>query len=497
MSKKPVLQAVNISKQFPGVKALTNVSMDYYSGEVHAICGENGAGKSTLIKILSGVYQPTSGKIIFNGDEKHIKDPGTAIHMGISVIHQELSVAGDLTVAENIFLGVEPKRKGFLDRKKMNNDARAILEKMHVNVKETEVVKNLSAAQQQMVEIAKAISKQSRVVIMDEPTSSLSEGEIHSLFNIIEMLKEDNVAIVYITHRLKELFVIAERVTLLRDGCFVKTMMIKDTNESEIVSNMVGREIKDYYNKQEHTAKDEILSVKNLTRDGVFYDVSFKAYRGEILGIAGLVGAKRTEVLECLFAAEKYSLGEVILNGRKVRFKTPMDAINNKIGFVTEDRRISGLMLGAKISENIALASLINNCRKGGILDFKWEKKVSTEHMDKLKIKAPDIYTEVNTLSGGNQQKVVLAKWLVAHCELLLLDEPTRGIDVNAKSEFYGLMNAFVQQGGSIIMVSSEMPEVIGVCDRIVVMCEGRVKGELEREELSEQSIIQLASIHS
>lgn len=497
---QPILQVKNISKVFPGVKALTDISIDFYPGEVHALLGENGAGKSTLIKIISGVYTPTEGKVIFENQEKHYKNPGEALDCGISVIHQELSIANELSVAENIYVGREPSsgKKGLiLNRKKMEQDAQKALEFMGVDIKSTDIAGELSAAQQQMIEIAKVITRNSKLVIMDEPTSSLSESEIEALFKQVELLKKNNVAIIYITHRLKELPVIADRVTILRDGQFVKSSLFKDITETEIVANMVGREISDYYNQQEHTRKKEMLRVENLTVEGVFRDVSFTAYQGEILGVAGLVGSKRTELMETIFADRKKTSGAVYVKGEEVHFRSPKDAIAHKIGFVTEDRRRTGLMLETSIKNNVVLPSLKMTKRKGGFLNPKWEKKVCDEYFGKLKIKAPNMNTLIKNLSGGNQQKVILAKWLVAQSEILILDEPTRGIDVNAKAEFYGLMNAFVEEGGCIVMVSSELPEILGVSDRVMVMREGVKCGELAKEEATEYRIMQLASIQS
>ncbi len=495
---EPILQVKKISKVFPGVNALTDVSADFYPGEVHTLVGENGAGKSTLIKIISGVYIPTGGQIFLNGKEMNFQNPRQALDEGISVIHQELSIANDLTIAENIFLGAEPRKKnGLLDRKKMNKEAQDVLDFMALDLKSAALARDLNAAQQQMVEIAKVITKKSKVVVMDEPTSSLSEHEINALFKQIRILKENKVAIIYITHRLKELKEICERVTILRDGCHIKTMLVKDTSEEEIVTSMVGREIGNYYNKKGHTKGKEMLRVEGLTRKKEFYDISFSACAGEILGVSGLVGAGRTEVMEAIFGAARLDSGKIYVEGREVLFASPREAIAHNIGLVTEDRRRTGLMLNAMIKENIALPSLIRHKRKLGFLDKKWEEAVCKEYMDKLRIKAPGMDTILNTLSGGNQQKVILAKWMIAESKILILDEPTRGIDVNAKSEFYTLMNAFVEKGGCIIMVSSELPEIIGVSDRVIVMREGRISGELSREEATEQRIIQLASIHS
>ncbi|WP_313530667.1 sugar ABC transporter ATP-binding protein [Anaerotignum sp.] len=496
----PCLQVKNISKRFQGVKALTDVSIDFYAGEMHCLLGENGAGKSTLIKIISGVYSASEGEIVYNGQTVNFQNPRQALDAGISVIHQELSIANDLTVAENIFLGAEQRQdfKMLLDRKRMNKEAQDILDFMRVDINATQIARELTAAQQQMVEIAKVMTKKSKVVIMDEPTSSLSELEINALFEQIRILKEQNVAIIYITHRLKEMFVMGEKVTVLRDGCKVDTFKIADVTEKELVANMVGREIKDYYNRQEHTAKEELLRVEGLTgKNGEFKDISFAAHAGEILGFAGLVGAGRTEVMEAIFGARSYSKGKIFVSGKEVTFKSPIEAINAHIGFVTEDRRRTGLMLNAMIKNNIVLPSLNNHCKKFGFLDFLWEKEASEDYVDKLKVRTPGITTEIANLSGGNQQKVILAKWLLANSKILILDEPTRGIDVNAKSEFYALMNAFVANGGCIIMVSSELPEILGNSDRIIVMREGEIAGELHYKDATEQNVIELASLHS
>jgi len=494
---EPILQVKNISKVFPGVKALTDVSADFYPGEVHTLVGENGAGKSTLIKIISGVYTPTEGRVILEGKEMKFTSPGQAIDAGIAVIHQELSIAKDLTVAENIYLGREPKKGRLLDRKKMNQDAQEILDFMKVNMKATQMAGHLNAAQQQMIEIAKVISKNAKVVVMDEPTSSLSESEIDALFEQVKILKKKNVAIIYITHRLKELTQICERVTVLRDGCKVDTMMVKDVTEQQIVNSMVGREMGDYYNKHEHTRGKEMLRVEGLTRKGVFENISFTAYAGEIVGFSGLVGAGRTEVMEAIFGATHIDSGKIFLEGKEVHFNSPIDAINANVGLVTEDRRRTGLLLQKKIKENISLPSLPKHKSGMGFVDTKWEVDVAEEYMKKLRIKAPNIDTILSTLSGGNQQKVILSKWLVADSKVLILDEPTRGIDVNARSEFYTLMNEFVEAGGCIIMISSEMPEVLGVSDRVIVMRGGKISGELSREEANEQSIMNLASFTS
>lgn len=490
------LQAVNISKSFPGVQALKEVSLDFYSGEVHALIGENGAGKSTLIKILSGVYTPTEGHVVLNGEKIEFRSPHDAIERGIAVIHQELSIANDLTVAENIFLGLEPKKGAFLDRALMNKLSQDILDFMQVKIKATALARDLTAAQQQMIEIARVINRKAKVVIMDEPTSSLSDHEIKALFNQINNLRNNNVTVIYISHRMVEIFEMCNRATVLRDGQKIVTKMIAETSESDLVANMVGRKIGDYYNRQEHTRGKEMLRVENLSRRGEFNDISFTAYAGEIMGVAGLVGAGRTEVMETIFGARKADTGKIFIEGKEVKFNSPLDAINNRIGLVTEDRRRTGLMLQASVKYNMVLPSLVKHRKRLNFVDHAWEDGTANTMVQKLRVKTPSIESIIGNLSGGNQQKVILAKWLVADSDIMILDEPTRGIDVNAKSEFYALMNDFVAKGGCIVMVSSEMPEIIGISDRVLVMREGRLSGELSEKDINEEQIIDLASVH-
>jgi ABC-type sugar transport system ATPase subunit len=495
---EPCLQVKGISKTFPGVNALTDVSIDFYAGEAHALVGENGAGKSTLIKIISGVYTPTKGGMIFEGSPLVVQNPRQALDKGIAVIHQELSIANDLTVAENIFLGEEPRRaRGFLlDRRSMNAEAQRVLDAMKVKIKAGTVAGRLTAAEQQMVEIAKVIRKNARVVIMDEPTSSLSDHEIQALFEQIAALKKKKVAVIYISHRMKELFTIGDRATVMRDGCKVNTFMLRDVSEKDLVTNMVGREMKEYYLHTRHTRGKEMLRVEGLASGTVFRDVSFTLHAGEVLGFYGLIGAGRTEVMETIFGTREKSAGRIFVEGEEVSFSSPRDAIARNIGFVTEDRRRTGLMLNAMVKDNSVLPSLGFHRKRFGFVDFKWEAAASREYVSRLKIKTRDIGTVVNTLSGGNQQKVILAKWLIANSKILILDEPTRGIDVNAKAEFYALMDEFVNRGGCIIAVSSELPEMLGISDRILVMREGLLSGELSREEADEQRVIELASLH-
>lgn len=494
---EPTLQAVSISKLFPGVQALKDVSLDFYPGEVHALLGENGAGKSTLIKILSGVYTPTEGKILLDGEPIEFHSPHDAIQKGIAVIHQELSIANDLTVAENIFLGLEPTKGKFLNRSHMNKTSQDILDFMQVSIRATSLARDLTAAQQQMVEIAKVINRKAKVVFMDEPTSSLSKHEIKALFEQINNLRKNNVTVIYISHRMAEIFEMCDRATVLRDGQKIVTRMVKEVTEGDLVASMVGRDIGDYYNRQVHVRGKEMIRVEGLSRHGEFQNVSFTAYAGEILGVSGLVGAGRTEVMETIFGARKADSGKVFVEGKEVKFNSPRDAINARIGLVTEDRRRTGLMLKTTIKRNMVLPSLNKHMKALGFLNKPWENQIAKEMVSKLRVKTPSTETIIGNLSGGNQQKVILAKWLVADSDILILDEPTRGIDVNAKSEFYTLMNDFVAKGGCIIMVSSEMPEVIGISDRVIVMREGLISGELSAEEANETSIIELASISS
>lgn len=497
MNSKPLIELIGVSKSFPGVNALSNVDLKLYPGQIHALLGENGAGKSTLIKVISGVYVRDKGIIKMNDKEVNFTNTRQSMAEGISVIHQELSVIPDLTVAENIYLGRECKigKTGLIDKKKMFSDAGKLLESIGIRINPKAMIRKLNNADKQMVEIARAVSQNSSLVIMDEPTSSLSDNEVEALFRVIEGLKKENVAVVYISHRLKEITRICDMVTILRDGHVVKTVGINEVDENQMVTLMVGREITQFYGKSEQSSFGEnVLEVKNYTSKGFFEDVSFSVRKGEILGFSGLIGAGRTEVMRAIFGADPIDSGECIYNGKKVRFTTPQQAIKAGIGLIPEDRRNQGLLLSKSIKENTTLASLYENSNKG-FIDLNWEKNVSKEYIEKLRTKTPSEETPAQNLSGGNQQKVVLAKWLVAESKLLIMDEPTRGIDVNAKSEIYSLMKEYVKQGGCIIMVSSELPEVLGVSDRIVVMRQGRIMGIIDAKDATEKAIMKLASI--
>lgn len=497
MHHTPLMEITGVSKSFPGVKALSNISLTIYPGRVHVLLGENGAGKSTLIKIISGIYTRDAGSIKLKGRDVNFQNTRESLAAGISVIHQELSVIPDLTVAENIFLGKEPKigKTGFIDRKKMVRETEKLLQAIGVKINPRAVIRKLNNADKQMVEIARAVSQNSSLVIMDEPTSSLSQYEVEALFKVIERLKKENVAIIYISHRLKEIARIGDTVTILRDGQLVRTVDLADIDEERMIALMVGREITQFYYKSEVPPRDEVvLEVNHYTRNGAFTDVSFSLRRGEILGVAGLIGAGRTEVMRAIFGADPVDSGECILYGKPVQFTQPRQAIKAGIGLIPEDRRNQGLLLAKSVKENTSLASLDVNSKRG-FLDFKWEQEVAAAYINALRTKTPSENTLTRSLSGGNQQKVVIAKWLVAQSKILIMDEPTRGIDVNAKVEIYLLMKEFVEKGGSIIMVSSELPEVLGVSDRIMVMREGRVAGFISGQGASEKDIMQLASI--
>ncbi len=493
--KEPVISLKGIVKEFPGVRALDDVSLDIYPGEVHVLIGENGAGKSTLFNVMAGIHQPDKGDIVYKGKKVHFLTPHQAIRSGIAMIHQELSAVKDLTVAENLFLGKEPIRNGvFLDYRAMNNEAERALSSIGINVKPTEKIRNLKTAQVQMVEIAKAVFQKASVIIMDEPTSSLSEFEVKVLFDIIEKLKAENVAIIYVSHRLKEIYQIGDAITVLRDGIKITSLPIEQTDENMLISLMVGRDFSNFIRSESHASNDIILEVGNLTRTGVFSDISFTLRRGEVFGFAGLIGAGRTEVLRALYGADRYDSGSVSLYGKKVFFKSPREAIKAGIGLVPEDRRLQGILVDDTAVRNIALPSL-REVSIRGFVNKVWEKNVAEEYVGRMRIKTPSIHTVTKNLSGGNQQKVIIAKWLAANSNILFLDEPTRGIDVNAKAEIYELINAFTENGGSVVMVSSELVELLSVCDRIAVMREGEMRCVLNHEEATEEIIMKFASI--
>lgn len=496
MEKTPIVELKHIYKEFPGVKVLQDISISFYPGKVHILLGENGAGKSTIIKIISGVYHADKGDVLVHGDKANFANIKQSQKHGISVIHQELSVIEDLTVYENIFLGREIQKKGgLLNRSKMIKEAKSLMDTIGININPKAYIRDLNNGEKQMVEIARAVSQNSEMVIMDEPTSSLSDYEVKALFKVINKLRSDNVAIIYISHRLKEILEIGDMLTVLRDGILVDTVPVSEITEKQMVSMMVGREMKQYYYKAHCLDMSEVvLEVSHLTKKGQFEDISFQLYKGEILGIAGLIGAGRTEVIRTVFGAEKPDNGECKLFGKPYLARTPRDVIRLGVGLIPEDRRQQGLLLDKSVKENTSLAAVKKKSHKG-FIDFKWEKNASKDYIKKMSIKTPSENAIIKNLSGGNQQKVVIAKWLLAESKILIMDEPTRGIDVNAKSEIYALMKSFVENGGSIIMISSELPEILGVANRIMVMREGRVTGFVDEKDAAEELIMSLASV--
>ena len=493
-----MLVMTGIQKYFPGVHALDDCRFELRAGEVHALVGENGAGKSTLMKVLAGIYTRDGGTVMLDGREINVRSTLEAQKLGISIIHQEINLMQDLTVAENIYIGREPNRWFSIDQKKQEKMTNGLLDSLHLSdIRANTKVQTLTVAKQQMVEIAKALSyDNTRILIMDEPTAALTTSEIESLFGFIRMLKDKGVGIVYISHRMEELKQICDRVTVMRDGKYVDTRNMADVEVSDIVSMMVGRVIYEEPKAKSMVPAEApvVLEVKDLLSPAV-HGVSFSLRKGEILGLAGLMGAGRTETARLICGADPLSGGEIIVNGKKVAINTPNDAVKAGIGYLSEDRKRFGLCLGLAVSDNVALPNLDTHT-KGLTVDDRQIVDTTKKYIGRIKIKTPDVKTTVSGLSGGNQQKVVIAKWLERNCDILIFDEPTRGIDVGAKSEIYKLMNELVQQGKSIIMISSEMPELLRMSDRIVVMCEGRKTGEMNIEDATQEKIMTLATLH-
>jgi ribose transport system ATP-binding protein len=488
-----IVELEHISKEFPGVKALDDVSFYLKQGEVHALLGENGAGKSTLMKILCGIYERDSGTFRVDGTEIHTLTPKIAQELGIAIIHQELNMCSHLTVAENMFLAREDISFGFIKQRTINQKALKVLKKLKLDIDPSTIVGKLPVSKQQMVEIAKALSTNAKILIMDEPTSALTDHEIKELFRIIRELRAEGKAIVYISHRLDELKEITDRLTILRDGKYVITKNYSDTSIGEIISYMVGREIKEKYPHLDKARGKKLLEVKNLNA-GMVKEVSFDVYEGEIIGFAGLMGAGRTELVRALFGADYIDQGEIILEGKKLDIKSPMDAIREGIVCAPEDRKKEGLCTELTIRENIGLANLDHICNKLGMVSGKKEEELTKKAIADLKIKTPSLSQEVKNLSGGNQQKVVVGKWLVRKARIVIFDEPTRGIDVAAKVEIYNLMNKLKEDGIGVIFVSSELPEILGMSDKILVMCDGRITGSLKVEEATQDKILGFAT---
>lgn len=488
----------NISKAFPGVQALSNVSIDLHHGEVVALVGENGAGKSTLMKILTGIYRADEGEIFLNGKKVNVTSTKKATELGISMIHQELNLMKDLTIAENIFIGREPK--GFLNLfikdAELNRMTKQLFDQLSIDLDAKTKVEQLTIAKQQLVEIAKALSFESKILIMDEPTTALTETEIDVLFEIIENLKKNGVGIIYISHRMDELKRISDRIIIMRDGEFVDTLRTSETDIKQVIHLMVGREV--YIESKPNIAQenqDTVLELKNVSTNSHIKNISFTLRKGEILGFAGLMGAGRTEVANAIFGIDKIKMGDIILRGKKVKISNPAQAVQNGIGYLTEDRKHLGLLLDMDVKTNVALATMKNFHRAGFVQDDEIAKKAE-HYVEKLRIKTPTIDQHIRFLSGGNQQKVVISKWLLRDCDILIFDEPTRGIDVGAKGEIYRLLEDLASQGKAIIMISSELPEILRMSHRIAVMSEGRITAILDAVEASQEKIMEHATTY-
>jgi len=491
----PLLEVRRIGKRFPGVRALHDVSLTLGGGEVLAVVGENGAGKSTLMKILAGVQQPDTGQILVDGREVQLESVTASIDSGIALIHQELNLADNLEVGANIFLGREPRRFGLIDQRRLNAAAEVALQRVGLNVAPTTRLADLTIGRQQMVEIAKALSVNARILIMDEPTSSLSSHETEQLFRVVKDLRANGVSVIYISHRLGEVIELADRVAVLRDGENAGELPRAEVTHDNMVRLMVGRDVSQFYARRPHQIGEPLLEVTGLiTPAWPRRELSFAVHRGEIVGVSGLVGAGRTEMLRALFGIDRALGGTVKVDGRQVHLASPRDAISAGLALVPEDRKQHGVIVEMGVRPNIGLAGLRRNQRKMGFLNAEVERRDTTEMIEKLGIKTPSSEQIVQFLSGGNQQKVVLGKWLALHPKVLLLDEPTRGIDVGAKQEIYRLMEKLAEQGVAILFVSSEMEEILGMSDRVLVMHEGRLAGEIAREDLGEEAVMQLAT---
>ncbi|KQN63524.1 MULTISPECIES: sugar ABC transporter ATP-binding protein [unclassified Erwinia] len=488
------LEAEGISKFFPGVKALNNVSLRVKPGTVHALMGENGAGKSTLMKCLIGIYRPDEGQIRIKGEPVQFADTLDALRSGISMIHQELNLVPHMTVAENIWLGREPMKLGFVDHGKLNRLTKDLLVKLNIRLRPEQMVGDLSIASQQMVEIAKAVSWNSDIVIMDEPTSALTETEVAHLFTIIRDLREQGKAIIYISHKMDEIFTITDEVSVFRDGTWVASNETSFYTRQSLITQMVGRELTQLFPKFDTNIGEDVLTVRNLSRQGVFHDINFNVRRGEILGVAGLVGAGRSEVMESLFGMTEIDGGEILIDGVPTRIDSPATAIDKGLAFLTEDRKKSGLFLVLSVLENMSIVKMTNYSANAGFVSHSQMAKDCLEQIKRLNIKTPTMDQIINNLSGGNQQKVLIARWLLAQPKILILDEPTRGIDVGAKAEIYRLISELANRGVAIIMVSSELPEILGMSDRVMVMHGGRITGILNKEDADQETILSLAS---
>lgn len=492
MDNNYILTLKNITKEFPGVKALDDVTINIERGTIHGLVGENGAGKSTLIKVLAGIYQPNKGEIILDGKPCRFNSPIEARRAGISVVHQEIKLAEPLSVAENMFLGNVQLKNGLVDWKGMRRRAREIVEDLGMDIDINAQVSSLTVAKKQIVEIMHAINNNSRILIMDEPSAVLTDRELEVMFRIVKQLRDEGITIIYISHRLDEIFGLCSNVSVLRDGCHIDTIPVASIDRQGLINMMVGREMGQEYPKEVGNVGGTILEVKNLSR-GILQDISFEVKSGEVFGISGLVGAGRTELARAILGIDKPESGEVYVRGKKVHYRTFADAIRDGLGLIPEDRKLQGLVQIMSVKRNTTLVNM-KRVLRAGVISSSLEEKLSKEYADKLHVVTPSMETEVQYLSGGNQQKVVIAKWLFQNSEILFLDEPTRGIDVGAKVEIYRLINRMAKEGKTIIMISSEMPELLGMCDRIMVMHEGHKMGELNAAEATQEKIMALCS---
>ncbi len=484
----------HITKCYPGVLALDDVHFELEPGEVHVLIGENGAGKSTLMKVLSGAERKDAGDIFIEGNKVEITSPRDAQQLGIMMIYQELNLVPQLSVAENILLGKEPMNRGpFVDWKTLYSQARALLDRLGSDLTEKAKVSGLSIAQQQVVEIAKALSSEAKIMVMDEPTAALTTKEVAALFKLIRWLKDQGISVIYISHRLEELFMIGERVTVLRDGKWIDTKKVSEVDKTELIRKMVGRELTQEFPKRQFTRGREVLRVEHISRNDALHDISFSVYQGELLGIAGLVGAGRTELARVIFGADRKDSGDMYLDGKRLEITSPLDAIRNGIALLTEDRNRQGLILDMSVRENITLSNL-SALTKGHFISREKERNVVNKFVRDLRIKTPSIKQIVRNLSGGTRQKVVLARWMFTESKIIIFDEPTRGIDVGAKLEIYHLINNLIERGIAVVMISSELLEIMGMCDRIAVMCRGRIAGIVDRTETTQEEIMLLAT---
>jgi ribose transport system ATP-binding protein len=490
-TRAPVVRFRNVSKEFPGVLAVDSVDLEIMPGEVHVVAGENGAGKSTLMKLLSQVERPSGGEIEISDEAVEFHGPRHAQSLGVAMVYQEFALASHLSIAENLYMGREPGRFGFVNRRAESQEARGLLERVGLHTDPDRMVSSLTVAEMQRVEIAKALAIDAKVVIMDEPTATLAEKEIEGLFEVIRDLQSHGIAILYISHRLDEIFRIADRVTVMRDGKIVDTLPIDDLDEDKLVRLMVGRDIENLYPKTEVEIGDVVLRAEGITRGHVLKDCSFEVRSGEILGFAGLVGAGRTELARAVFGADRIDSGTIELDGRKLHIRGPQNAIDAGIGYLTEDRKGEGLALQLGVDQNITLAHLPT---RFGFINLAEERRIARRRRDELNIRTPSIRRRVQVLSGGNQQKVVVARWLEARARVLFFDEPARGIDVGAKAEMFGLIEDLAKEGRATVMISSYLPELLNMCDRILVMHEGEVAGVIPREEFSEERVMALAA---